>query len=97
MGFMFARKKPGSQEPMVYTGLQVQTAVQALPIPIIYGSPRVPINIIYANNFQAIPEKSGKGGGKGLLSGGKGGGNYSYRCDLILAVGEGPLLSSYGV
>ena len=72
-----------------FTGLQVNTAVQVLPIPILYGSPRVSINLIYYNGFNAqmVSEQSGKG----LLSGGKGAKQVEYFATFIAAIGEGPL------
>lgn len=71
-----------------FTGLQVNTAVQVLPVPIIYGSPRTDINLIYYNGFQA---KLVSEGGKGLLSGGKGAKQAEYFATIILAIGEGPI------
>lgn len=74
-----------------YYGIQVQSAVQALPIPIVYGGPRVSINMIYANGFNAVRQKQGKGG-KGLLSGGKGQPTqYLYYATLVVALCEGPI------
>src|SRR5579863_9792919 len=74
-----------------YYGLQIQSAVQALPIPIVYGAPRIPVNIIYGNGFNAVKQQTGKGG-KGLLSGGKGQPPaYLYYATLIVALCEGPI------
>lgn len=80
----------GSQPKVIpeFTGLQVNTSVQVLPIPIIYGSPRIPINLIYYNGFNVQQVKTG---GKGILSGGKGQGQTEYFATIILAVGEGPI------
>ena len=71
-----------------FTGLQVNTAVQVLPIPILYGSPKVPINVIYYNGFNVQLQKAS--GGKGLLGGGKGGKQAVYYATFIGALGEGP-------
>ena len=51
-----------------FTGLQVNTSVQVLPIPIIYGTPRTSVNLLYYNGFQV--KQVSQGGGKGILSGG---------------------------
>ena len=72
-----------------FTGLQVNTAVQVLPIPIIYGSPRIDVNLIYYNGFNV--QQVSTGSGKGILSGGKGGKETEYFATIILALGEGPL------
>jgi len=69
-----------------FTGLQVNTAVQVMPIPIIYGSPRVQINLIYYNGFYSAQVSSQSG--KGILSGGKGSKQTEYFATIILAIGE---------
>ena len=71
-----------------FTGLQVNTSVQVLPIPIIYGSPRVPINLIYYNGFSAQIVNQG---GKGILTGGKGSETVEYFASILMAIGEGPI------
>lgn len=89
MGFLFAS---GNKKKVPdITGLQIQTAVNILPIPIIYGGPRCQMNIIYANGFRAVHSASGGSGGKGLMSGGKGGGSgqTKYYSTWIGAIGEG--------
>lgn len=72
-----------------FTGLQVNTAVQTLPVPIIYGAPRVPINMIYFNGFKSVLQSQSSG--KGLLSGGKGAKQVEYFATVLMAVGEGPV------
>jgi hypothetical protein len=73
-----------------FTGLQVNTSVQVVPIPILYGSPRVHVNLVYYNGFNATTVK--QSGGKGVVGGGKGGaGQVEYFATLILAIGEGPI------
>ena len=94
MGFLFSSKK--KHAPPEITGLQLQTAVNVLPIPIVYGSPRIPINIIYANGFNAKAIKSS--GGKGLLTGGKGQTTgYNYYCSFIGALCEGEVGPIIGI
>lgn len=70
-----------------FTGLQVNTSVQVMPIPIIYGAPRIQINLIYYNGFTASKVKTG---GKGVLSGGKGSSEIQYNATIMMAIGEGP-------
>lgn len=85
MGFLFAKNKKTVPE---LTGLQIQTAVNVMPIPIAYGCPRMPMNIIYVNGFKAVAQKAS--GGKGLLSGGKGETTgYKYYATFIGALCEG--------
>lgn len=72
-----------------YTGLQVQTASSALPIPICYGTVRLAPNLIWNGAFRAFPQYSkssgGKGGGHTNLSG------YTYATSAMFAIGEGPV------
>lgn len=73
-----------------FTGLQINTSVQALPVPIIWGSPRVNVNLIYYNGFNV--KRVSQSSGKGVLSGGKGGNQQvEYFATIILAIGEGEL------
>jgi hypothetical protein len=84
----------GGSHPAVapdYTGLQIQTAVNALPIAIVWGESKLAPNLIWYDNFSAVAQTSGSGG-KG---GGSGGGNvtgYSYFADIIMALCEGPII-----
>ncbi len=72
-----------------YTGLQVQTASSALPIPIVYGTARLAPNLIWNGAFRAFPQYSkssaGKGGGHSSVSG------YTYATSALFAIGEGPV------
>ncbi len=78
-----------------YTGLQIQTAVNTLPIPIVWGMSKLAPNVIWYNDFQTYGSggKGGKGGG-----GGGGGGKYggssqtTYSASVILAPCEGPIV-----
>ena len=85
----------GSQPKVIpeFTGLQVNTSVQVLPIPIIYGCPRTALNLIYYNGFNSQLVSSG--GGKGVLSGGKGGKQVEYFATLCMSVGEGPIVGVF--
>jgi hypothetical protein len=83
-----------------YTGIQLPTSANSLPIPIVYGLSKLGLNIIYYANFLTWPiyqaqQKAGKGGG---IFGGGGGGStqlqivgYYYTADLQMALCEGPI------
>jgi hypothetical protein len=65
-----------------YTGLQVQTSSQALPIPIVWGANRISGNVIDYFNFYSQPASKGKGGlGKGN--------DNDYFADVMIALCEG--------
>lgn len=85
----FLRSKKTSGQIPVYTGLQIQTAISTLPIPLIYGRAKVGVNVIKYWGFLAIREKQSGIGGKGFF--GKKGG-YQYYANLMLALGEGPIV-----
>ncbi len=69
-----------------YTGLQIQTAVNTLPIPIVWGESKLAPNVIWYNNFQI---QSGGKDGKGGLFGGDN--EATYSCAVIMALAEGPV------
>jgi hypothetical protein len=69
-----------------YTGLQLQTAVATLPIPIAYGQTKLAPNVIFYSNFHTQNVKAGKGG---LFANPATG--YSYTADIIMALCEGPI------
>jgi hypothetical protein len=72
-----------------YLGLQVQTAVSTLPIPIVWGANKIAPNLIWYANFQ-VNTNNANGGGKGGLLG-NGGNGPVYTADIILAACEGPV------
>jgi len=76
-----------------YTGLQIQTAVNALPVPIVWGQSKLAPNVIWYNNFQSHAVTSGGGGGGKGLGGGGGGQTtgYNYSASVIMALAEGPI------
>jgi hypothetical protein len=74
-----------------YTGLQLQTSVNTLPVPIVWGQNKLAANVLWYQNFKAVPQYS-KSSGKGGLFGGKGPvESYNYTADLIMGLAEGPI------
>jgi hypothetical protein len=69
-----------------YTGIQIQTSAQGVPIPIVWGHKRIGANLIGYFDFKETPV-GGKKGGKG--GEGKGGAIYNYSAAVMLALGEG--------
>ena len=85
---IFRSKKSAAVQPD-FSGLAIQTATAAAPIPIVYGNTRVAPNIIWQNGVAAVPQyqsSGGKGGGK-TVSG------YEYYTWIMYAIGEGPVTS----
>ena len=80
---------PQNQAPD-YTGLQIQTAVNTLPVPIVWGLTKISTNVIWYENFQI--HNGGGGGGKGGLFN-TGNSQTTYSADVILALCEGPVNS----
>ena len=91
MGFLGGKKKNVKPD---FTGLQLQTAVSTLPIPLLWGRQKMTGNLIWYNGFTAYKGNKGKGGKSHALSGLGGGDNSEtdYRADIILALCEGPIL-----
>lgn len=88
MGFL--RAPSSTTQVTEYSGLQVQSTSGAVPVPIVYGRNLLAPNCIWYENFESHPQSSGKGGGKG----GGGGGqttSWTYTCDIIMGVCEGPV------
>jgi hypothetical protein len=83
MSFLSGKKSTTKPD---YTGLQIQTSVNTLPVPVIYGRTKTAPNIIWQNNFRSKAQKAGGGkGGGGTVTG------YSYSVSMILALCEGPI------
>jgi len=74
-----------------YTGLQIQTAVNALPVPIVWGESKLAPNVIWYNNFKSYPQSSGGGGKGGVFSRGGSTSGYTYTAAVIMALAEGPI------
>jgi hypothetical protein len=79
--------RPKSDIKPSYTGLQLQTAVSTLPIPIYYGQTKGAPNIVFYGNFRTVTQTSsaGKGGSNKTITG------YDYTADVIMALCEGPI------
>lgn len=87
----FLRRNSNQVKPD-YTGLQVQTSVSTLPIPIVWGRNKLAGNVVWYQRFVAVPShRDGKGSGKGGVFGGGGPTSYTYEADLIIALCEGPI------
>ncbi len=75
-----------------YTSLQIQSSSNAVPVPITWGTNILAPNIVWSENFTAIPQYtessgSGKGGGGTTytVSG------YVYTIAIIMGLCEGPI------
>src|SRR5215469_13976841 len=89
MGFL---RRNNSDKPD-FTALQIQTSTSTMPIPIVWGRNKISPNLIWYENFRAVPGSGGKGaGGKGGAFGsGSGAASYTYTADLIMALCEGTI------
>ena len=72
-----------------YTGLQIQTAVNTLPIPIVWGMSKLAPNVIWYNDFQT--SYSSSGGGKGGIFSSSSSSTTTYSASVIMALCEGPI------
>lgn len=90
MSLLKSGSQPAGYVPR-YTGLQIQTSSNAVPISIVYGTNRIAPNVIWTGGFFAISQFSksgagGKGGGGKQLSG------YNYYTSFALGLCEGPIV-----
>src|ERR1700746_3423518 len=87
MGFL----RPGHNTPAYgphYTGLQIQTSSNAVPIAIIRGTAKIAPNVIWTGGFYSVPQynqQGGKGGGGQQLV------NYKYFSSFEMGICEGPI------
>ncbi|MGD0722269.1 MAG: phage tail protein [Roseiarcus sp.] len=88
MGWFHARKSTPAVTPD-YTGLQLQTSVNTLPVPIVWGQAKIAPNVIWYSNFQTQTQVQNSGG-KGFFRSSSTSGN-TYSADLMLALCEGPI------
>jgi hypothetical protein len=88
MGGLFGGGGGGAKVPK-YTGIQMQTSAQGLPIPIVYGANRIGVNLIWYNDFKRHAHSAGGKGG--LMGGGKGGQTYTYTAAVIMGLCEGAI------
>jgi len=74
-------------------GIQGMTSVYGKPVPIVHGRSRIAANVIYYNDFTAIPHTSstavGGKGGKTTVSQT----DYTYTAAVALGLCEGPVIS----
>ena len=91
MGGLFGGGQSTSSKEEVLAGMQLQTSAYGGVLPIVYGTTRIPGNLVYYNDFTAIPHttttRTGKGGGGSTMSST----NYTYTAFVILAVSEGTI------
>ncbi len=86
MGWL--RASNNNQTP-TYTGLQLNTSVNTMPIAIVWGESKIAPNVIWYNNFQTIEGSSSSGGKGGFFSSDST--TPTYSADLIMALCEGPI------
>ncbi|MFT4097056.1 MAG: phage tail protein [Rhodoblastus sp.] len=93
MGGLFGERHQQSAANLPqYTGLQLNSATNALPVPLVYGMGKLPVNVVDYRNFLAIPELSvNRRAGKGSRGGGVQIVGWFYTADLTLAICEGPI------
>ncbi len=96
MSFLFSGKSSQASQVTAVSGLQIQSSAYGKAIPLVYGTTRLPPNLIWYGDFKATPVSSpsvGKGG-VGGGGGGKGGGGttqYTYSTSFEMGLCEGPI------
>jgi hypothetical protein len=87
MGFLRSKTNSPSAVPQ-FTGLQIQTSSNAVPIILLWGTAKVSPNVIWTGGFYSVAQtqpQGGKGGGGHQVSG------YEYFSHFAMGVCEGPV------
>ncbi|MEC4589507.1 phage tail protein [Nitrospirillum amazonense] len=87
MSGLFGGGKTNADTKPSYTGLQVQTSAEGLPIPLLWGTQRVAPNLFRYGDFASRAVASDTGGGKG---GGAQSSTQVYSCSVAMGLCEGP-------
>lgn len=96
-GAIKKQAKSPSQQQVPLMGYLAQSSCQGAVIALVYGQQRIPGNLIWAANFQAIPHYTSSSGSS---SGGKGGApsggsapqvSYTYQMDVMIGICLGPV------
>lgn len=93
-GFFRSGNKPTAQKPPEVAGFKPQTSAYGLSLPLLFGTNRLGVNLLYYTNFKTYTHTSSQSsGGKG----GRGNNNvtttYTYTVDALLALCEGEVTS----
>jgi hypothetical protein len=94
--FFFSKKNNDKSQVTPITSLRVQSAVEGVAIPMLWGQSRISGNMIWYGDFTAIAvqqQQGGKGGGGGGGKGQQGNVTYNYSVSMALALCEGPIKS----
>jgi hypothetical protein len=87
MGFMSGGGGNGAQQT-TYTGLNIQTSAQGVPVTLVWGVKRIGANLIWQGDFTAVRSKKGTGkGGEGKNPINK------YTVAVAMALCEAPIVS----
>jgi hypothetical protein len=87
MGFLRSSHNNPAVVPH-YTGLQIQTSSNAVPIAIVWGTAKTAPNVIWTGGFYSVAKTTksgGKGGGSSQVTG------YEYFSSFAMGICEGPI------
>jgi hypothetical protein len=91
--------KPLSSTDPVAAGYRVTTSVEGLAIALLYGTNRVPGNMIWYGDYQAIPHTTTQSSGGSTGGKGMGGGDqttshtsYTYQASFAIGLCHGPVI-----
>lgn len=90
MASFFGSPKVSNNAPVV-SSLRLHTSCYGKPIPLLYGKPRVAVNVVQYDDFQAHAHRERAAGGKGGSAPSTT--SYTYTAAIILALGQGPILA----
>src|SRR5579862_1978588 len=90
-----ARTAKSQAAPLVGSAMRIQRSVNGAAVPVVYGTTRLPGNLIWYGDFKATPiQSSGKSGGKGGMTGGTAKGQVgktTYQASFAIALAAGAI------
>lgn len=96
MTFLLGSAKSQASQQAAVSGLQLQSSAYGKALPVVYGTTRIPPNLIWYGDFIATAQQAASAGGKGAGGGGGGKGgsgtSYTYQTAVALGLCEGPVL-----
>jgi hypothetical protein len=83
-------KSVATEQPKL-ASIQIQTSAYGGVVALVYGTNRVPGNLIWYGDFKPIPHSTTISGGKGGSGGSTTQTSYTYEAAVVLALAEGPI------
>jgi hypothetical protein len=78
-----------ADQPTRDTALRIQSSLQGKPLPILWGQTRIAGNLVWENDFVAVPQSGNTGGKGGFFAQSGSSTGYDYLVNVAIAICEG--------